>query len=773
MDRKEHLELLCDAGEMFALLSGDSETGDILKRCVDLVAAHLDAEVCSIYLLKSGTRRLVLRATRGLRPSAVGALSLEVGQGLVGKAMETRQVVLENQASRHPDFKYFPSAGEEAFECFLAVPILRGDQEIGVMVVQRRAAHPFVEDEAMVLRSIASQLAVLVNNARVMLGISPSGPEGEQTGGEKWDVPAPPPLPEIISARPASSGVAVGRALHARKNPILEMLRGHVPLPDRSGKGTAELQTAVTDTIRLIEQLEQMVSKRLPEAVTLIFDAHIMILKDKGFSVKMVEMTRDGVPALEAVVRVARRYMDLFGSSGEQTLREKVADVEDVASRLIENLMAEDALKSGDQKEKILIARDLLPSEAVSFAMKGVAGFILIGGGVTSHAAILARSLAIPMVICEYRDILNLPGGTPLLLDARAGNIYCRPDHKILTEFRHQLSEASASQKIPDPETRTRDGEPVMLMANINLLAELEGALSLNAAGVGLYRSEFPYLVRNNLPSLGEQLRVYHILFSRMAGREVTVRTLDVGGDKLLSYFDNAGEANPELGLRSIRFSFAYPDIFRQQLLAVLEAAYTAEPRPCLRIMFPMISSLDEYRRARRMVVDAHEKVTKKMQRTSKSAHRALPELPLPEIGMMLELPSVMEVMKELVREVDFFSIGTNDFVQYMLAADRANDRVTIYYTPHHPGVLRALARIAGVVTAAGKDLSVCGEMANHPAFIPFFLGLGIRKLSVNQNYLYPVQQCVGKWRMTDAEQYVDTLLSAGSVAEVAAALAS
>ena len=770
MHKKEHLELLCDAGEMFALLAGDSETEDILQRCVQLVAVHLKAEVCSIYLLETASQTLVLRATKGLSPDAVGVLTLKVGEGLVGKAMENRRQILEDHASRNPDFKYFPASGEAAFECFLALPILRGPKGIGVLVVQRRAHHPFSQDESMVLRSIASQLAVLIENARLLLGVKAARAEASPgTPAVQADPAAG--LPRIIPARPASRGVVMGEAIQARKNPILEMLRRNAPVSHLPQGDTRDLEQAIAKTISQIETLEREVSRRLPEAVTLIFDAHIMILKDKGFSVKMVEMTRQGSSALEAVVTVARRYMDLFGAAEDSYLQEKVADVEDVATRLIENLVRSHQPPVGDHQAKILIARDLLPSEAVGFAMKGVAGFILIGGGVASHAAILARSLDIPMVITENRDLLTLSGATPMILDARVGNIYCRPDDKTRAEFQAQMTTPRTSRKIPEKETVTRDGAPVSLMVNINLLAELDGAMALNARGVGLYRSEFPYLVRNNFPSQGEQLRVYHTLFTKMAGREVTVRTLDVGGDKMLSYFDNAGEANPELGLRSIRFSFQYPDILEQQLKALLKAAAATDPPPRLRIMFPMVSSLDEFRRARRILEECHQAVELAVH--AKGTRENSRSVPLPAIGMMLELPSVVEIMPELAAEADFFSIGTNDFVQYMLAADRTNDRVAPYYIPHHPGVLRALNRMAAAVIAAGKDLSVCGEMANNPSFIPFFLGIGIRKLSVNQNYLYKVQQCIKQWTLADARDYAVSLLSRTGVEEVEALLAS
>ncbi|HKK91416.1 MAG TPA: phosphoenolpyruvate--protein phosphotransferase [Desulfobacteraceae bacterium] len=768
MKTDDHLKLLCDAGEMFALLAGLSDTKMILKRCVGLVAEHLKAEVCSIYLLDHQGKTLVLQATKGLNPDSVGVVKMAIGQGLVGKAMADREMVLEDRASENPDFKYFPAALEEAFECFLAIPILRGQQNIGVMVVQRRARQNFSRNEAMVLRSIASQLAVLIENAKVLLSLE----EKESTsagGGTSLFLPErsmeQPGKPGVFPARPVSRGIALGRALLPKKNPLLEQLRSGQPMVHDKRLGIDALEAAIEKTVEEIETLEQQVSKRLPEAEALIFDAHIMILKDKGFSVKMKEMTRQGSSALSAVLTVARKYMKLFGSSPSEYLREKVADVEDISIRILENLLRSGREENGDHQERILIARDLLPSEAVLFAMKGVAGIVLIGGGTASHAAILARSLELPMVTADDTSLLHLVPETLLVVDAEVGNVYCNPDPDVEAQFRERMAARIAPHKVPDEETLTADGTAVDLMVNINLLSELDGACRLNAKGVGLYRSEFPFLVRNNFPTEVEQAKVYTTLFSGMADKEVTVRTLDVGGDKMLGYFDNAGEANPELGLRSIRFALHYPEIMIQQIRAILAAAWDAGAQSRMRIMFPMVSSLDEFRLARKMVVECYEALNREFNENAAKRGEDVPEPPpMPPMGMMIEMPAVVEIMEEFTREADFFSIGTNDFVQYMLAADRSNDRVAHYYTPHHPGVLRALHRIVKTVTAAGKDISVCGEMAREPAFIPFFLGIGIRKLSVNQHFLYPVQSCINQWRLVDAEQYARSLLAESSV---------
>ncbi|SLM28225.1 Pdp [Desulfamplus magnetovallimortis] len=813
MGNKSHLKLLCDAGEMFALLSEGSDTETILQRCVLLVGKHLRAEVCSIYLLENSSNELVLRATTGLNPDSVGIVKMSVGEGLVGKAMETKEMILEDNASKNPDFKYFPSANEEAFECFLAIPIVRGRQGTGVMVVQRRANLKFSNEEAMVLRSIASQLAVLIENARLLLNLKDeeSIDKTEQNKtlsllNEKRKLE----LPRILPAQIASRGIFVGKAMLNSQNPLLEMLRSSEDTHYDPSLGIKELDLAIKRTIKQIESLEQEIARRLPEAVALIFDAHIMILKDKNFSVKMKELTLNGTSALSAVINVAKKYIDLFASSPNEYIRAKVADVEDISIRLLKNLLNAGKKSSEGHEGKILVARDLLPSEAVKFSMKGISGIILTGGGIASHSAILARSLGIPMLITEESDaekfdILAIPEETKIIMDAEVGNIYFNPAPEIEAEFLTRLESDKINENIPAKETFTDDKVSVDLMVNINLLSELDSAVIMNAAGVGLYRSEFPFLVRNSFPSDAEQTRIYSILFSKMAGKEVTIRTLDIGGDKMVDYLDNGDEANPELGLRSIRFALRHPDIMEQQLMAILMASADADPKVNLRIMFPMISSIDEFRWAKKMVISCCEKLnggdgielndneqpgnekadngktgsekpdsgktgSEKPDNEKADSGKTGNEKPdsekikIPKIGMMLELPSVVEIIDDLAKEADFFSIGTNDFVQYMLAADRTNERVAQYYAPHHPGVLRSLKRIADSVTRSGKDISVCGEMAKEKAFIPFFLGIGIRKLSVNKQFLFETQKCISSWNIEDAKQYAQELLAENSV---------
>ncbi|MDH3880901.1 MAG: phosphoenolpyruvate--protein phosphotransferase, partial [Desulfobacteraceae bacterium] len=332
------------------------------------------------------------------------------------------------------------------------------------------------------------------------------------------------------------------------------------------------------------------------------------------------------------------------------------------------------------------------------------------------------------------------------------GSIHTRPSETIVQRFeiRNQTQKAEDEATRPMPaQTKTRDGESVKLLANINLLSEIKLAKDLNVEGVGLYRTEFPFLVRSNLPSEEEQYLVYKRLCDEMGDREVTIRTLDIGGEKLLPYIEGIKEANPELGLRSIRFSLHHREVFLQQLRAILRAGAGVGAGK-LKIVFPMISAIDEFRQARHAIEEAMVDL----------ARKKLPFYPAPALGAMIELPAALDIIHELAKEADFFSIGTNDLIQYMLAVDRTNERVAAYYQPYHPSVLRSLHRIIQAAVKAEIEVTVCGEMGHEPEFIPFFIGVGLRTFSVDPHFLRYVQETIVDLSVSDASAYAKTLLA-------------
>jgi phosphotransferase system, enzyme I, PtsP len=738
---RDHLSLLCDIGELANLIIGSADIQGFLQQAVEMVARNLNADVGSIYLYDDTTRDLVLQATVGLNPSAVGRVRMKSGEGLVGKTFESLQPICEDRAGCHPDFKYFKEADEDPFESFLAVPIHRGNEKIGVLVVQHEHPGYFDEIDVMAMRAIASQLTGAIENARLMID------QNRQTVPSRRD-----DLLEklrFIKAKTASSGFAYAAVMVLKTD--RESLLSH--RPDSEFVTTRQgFLKALETTKQQLTDLQDRLAQRLPESAALIFEAHFMILKDARFVDAMLTKIEQGVSVPGAVRDVAGHYMTLFSSAPSAYLQEKAQDIKDLARRLLNNLRKETSQDTDHAVDRIVIARQLLPSDLLKLASEDVKGIVLVSGGVTSHVAIIARSLKLPMVIAERSDLLELPDGTPMLLDADIGSIYTGPSDTIIRRFDARNRAQKAEDKAARPilaQTKTRDGESIKLLANINLLSEIKLAKDLNVEGIGLYRTEFPFLVRSTLPSEEEQYLVYKRLCDETDGREVTIRTLDIGGEKLLPYLEDTKEANPELGLRSIRFSLHYREVFLQQLRAILRAGADAGAGK-LKIVFPMISAIDEFRQARHAVEEAMADLA----RQNLFFHSA------PALGAMIELPAVLDIINELAKEADFFSIGTNDLIQYMLAVDRSNERVAAYYQPYHPSILRSLHRIIQAALKARIEVTVCGEMGHEPEFIPFFIGAGLRSFSVDPYFLRAVQDEIVNLSVSEATAYTRTLLA-------------
>lgn len=716
----DHFNLLCDIGDLATLLTGTGDITAFLQQSVEMVASALQVPVCSIYLFDDTDESLVLKATTGLNPDSVGRVRMKLGEGLVGLCMEQLRPVREGDAFRSSHFKYFKIAGEDPYASFLGVPMRRGRERIGVLAVQHTDRDAFDSVDVRALRALASQLAGPVENARLLISLHAREALEEERTEEA--------LPAFFKGRPASPGWALARALVLEKNRDF-LTTGYA---DPEIAWTAEdFETAVRITGEQLKELQEKFSERLPESASLIFTTHFMMLKDRKFLDKIREGMGRGLTPPQAVRAVARHYVSVFQASPNEYIREKATDLEDLASRLLANLLNRSEPLTGRAGERIVVARELYPSELLKLVSDNVRGIVLVSGGVSSHVAILARSLRIPLLIAEEPVLLTLRPETRLLLDCEAGTLITDPSNEVLERFQSRISTQESVESRAEEmreQTITADGTRVRLMANINLLTQIDLALQLKAEGIGLYRTEFPFLIRSAFPSETEQFLIYDRLCRSMQDKPVTIRTLDIGGDKLLPSSHLAGERNPELGLRSIRFSMRHPHLFEVQLRAILRAGVDTKK---LRIMFPMISSVDEFRSARAMVMDC----------IAALREEGVPCRENPAIGMMVELPAVLETMEEFAREAHFFSIGSNDFIQYLLAADRTNSDVETYYEARHPAVLRGLARIVSTARSFNREVSICGDLAGSDSFLPFLLGIGLRSLSLDPQFLPAVQR--------------------------------
>ncbi|MCF7849165.1 MAG: phosphoenolpyruvate--protein phosphotransferase, partial [Kiritimatiellales bacterium] len=555
---------------------------------------------------------------------------------------------------------------------------------------------------------------------------------------------------KILRGRSASPGTARGsvKILNSGQHDSCML-----PDPDATPHTLQDFERALKETETQINKLQRQTGEDLADVAVLIFSAHLLILQDNQFTGKIAGLIESGIPAVKAINVVVNEYVEIFSNSKMPQIREKVLDVKDLGNRLLRNLLNEEE-GEGDYRGQIIIAHELLPSDILKLSAENVEGFI-VSSGVTSHNAIICRSLQIPMVAISRELADGLADGDELLIDAEQGIVYVEPDAEIIQKYRELDTAREALRRATDvtAETVTKDGSRMHIYANINLLSDLKPAREFKAEGVGLYRSEFPFIVRNDFPQEEEQYNIYKKLVDQMEGREVTFRTLDIGGDKMLSYYSNVNEANPFLGMRAIRFSLQNKDIFSTQLRAFLRAGADGSAR----IMFPLISSVDDFLEARDIVYECMDVLEKKGIAFNRET----------KLGVMMELPSAVEVVDELAQEADFLSIGSNDLIQYMLAVDRTNEQVSKLYLAYHPAILRAINRIVTAARKYRKDISICGDLAANRELIPFLLGVGLTKFSINIHDAPTVQRIIKSIGMEEARESAKTMLAFGRISEV------
>ena len=751
--QKDNVALMCDIGELVGLFDFETGLDSFLTKAVSTVAWHMRAAVCSIYLYEAEARELVLRANQGLNPSLIGQLRLKIGEGITGTALKEMRPICEAQATDNPHFKYIPGSQEERFVSFLAVPILRKMNPVGVIVTQDPQWNYFTPNDIQALKVIASQLAGVIENAHLLMRIHGEADALSSPAMDTSDTEFGPGT-HCIRGLGASSGMGMGFSTRIGHYLFRSMVESTCPV----GLTEADFDRALSTTERQLMELQRRLVDKIHDAASMIFGAHVLMLKDEAFSGEIRSKIREGKNPWAAILDEVRRYANLFSQSPNPALREKVLDVEDLGHRLLHNLSAPKVENSSpDYTGQIIIAEELLPSDILKLSAEGAAGLVLLGGGQHSHVAILAKALQVPLVIASDMRLLNLPENTPILLDAKDGQIVIRPGPEAIQMMKELVRSLAESEQMAGRvrvETRTQDNVEIQLLANLNLVSELDVALSVKAKGIGLYRTEFPFIVRSTFPTEEEQYLGYKSVLERMQGRPVVFRTLDIGGDKALSYFPVQHENNPFLGLRALRFSLRNPEIFKQQLRAMLRVAYGNTQT---KVMFPLVASLDEFMAARDLACICQQELNRE----------GVPNR-MPELGVMVELPSAAVLAPELARAADFLSIGSNDLIQYLLAVDRTNDEVAAFFSPHHPAVLRQLKWIVESAEKVGKPVSLCGNLGADPQMLPFLLGIGLRSLSLDPMTIPAVQSRIEKINLSHARWQAQQMLSFGTIDEVA-----
>lgn len=737
MARFDRLELINAVGELAGLLGRSSDTAGFLSDVVDLVARTIKADVSSIYLHDALRDELILRATHGLNPEFVGTLSLRPGEGLTGRAFEEGNLLTVSKASAAQGFKPIPHLGEEAFEAFLAAPIRRGPVRIGVMTLQHREAGYFDERDGRAMRAVTGYLAQALENASLLYELSEERRSAEPALGA--------PRSGMFDGAVLGKGIAQGKSIFLQR----DVTGGDGRTPESVEEELDRFSRSVSSSLHQLEELQRHADEIISDLSALVFSAHLLMLRDSSFTGRMRERIEAGESAEAAVHRVVSDFVSRFEALPEARFQEKALDVRDLGHRLQLNLSG--APEGGaDYGGRILIIRELFPSELIKLAVQRAAGIILVGGR-TSHIAILSQSLGIPVVASDEHTLLELPDETEVILDGEDGKIIVGPkeDVRAAYESRRARHRRPPKQEHLEPPFLTVDGAVIHLLANVNLVKDSRAAAEIGAEGIGLYRSEFPFLIRNDFPSEDEQIEVYRRVFEPMGRREITVRALDIGGDKLTNRYAHT-ENNPFLGFRGIRFLLHEKELFREQLRALLQSRSEAP----LRVMFPMIGSLEEFQEAKELLREAKDSVWGT-------------ETPLPPVGAMIEVPSAIEVAPELAASADFLSLGTNDLTMYVLGVDRSNGLVGNLFRTDHPALLRATARLIRNVGPLRLQTTVCGESAGDPYMLLFYIGIGIRRFSVQPHGLSELAGIIEKVSLRECEGEAEELLNCATVREV------
>jgi phosphotransferase system enzyme I (PtsP) len=708
-----------------------------LDMVVRIIAVSMVAEVCSLYLARR-SGELELFATEGLDPSAVHVTRMKPGEGLVGEIMRQGRPLNLSDAPSHPAFSYRPETGEDPFHSFLGVPVLRGGRAIGVIVVQNRTSRVYAEDEVEDLQIIAMVLAEMVSAGELF---DPT---------ELQDVEIAPQRSERMRGQKLADGLAMGVAvLHEAPVTVAKLLSDD-PVAEE-----ARLTKAITELQAQIDEMLEGHHAVLGPSYDLL-ETYKMLAYSRSWNRSLVEAVRSGVTAEMAVERVRNEQRAGLGQARDHYLRERVHDLEDLNDRLLRHLSGDGGKARTLPDGAILIARSLGPADLLEYDRSKLKGILLEEGSPASHAAIVARALDIPCVGRLDGLRLRVSEGDAVIVDAESGEAYLRPRPDVVSALKLRLNLRNERRaefaRLRDTPAFTRDGAKITLLMNAGLAVDLDMLPETGAEGIGLFRTEFQFMVSEDLPKIMAQAALYARVLDAARDLPVTFRTLDLGGDKVLPYLEAEREDNPALGWRAIRMGLDRPAFLKMQLRALIGAA---RGRP-LRIMFPLIASVDEFRAAR-AVVD---------QEVAWAQRRGRPPPSRLDVGAMIEAPALIWHLDALLPMTDFVSVGTNDLIQYLFAADRGNPRVADRYDPLSPPALRALKRIQEACVETGTPVSVCGEMAGRPLEAFALVALGFDALSMPPAGIGPVKQMVLSCDREAARRGMEALLKAtqGSV---------
>ncbi|MEF8942788.1 MAG: phosphoenolpyruvate--protein phosphotransferase [Desulfohalobiaceae bacterium] len=724
--------------ELSKIIAESGDPGETLQRTAEFIAERFATDVCSVYTLEPDGHRVRLAATAGLTPESVGRIRLHSGQGLTGMVLEQKSPVFVSRPWEHPRFTYFRDSGEERLSTFLGVPLVYQKELLGVLVVQTEAEDGLTPDQTELFQAIASQISALVAYTGLLRPVS-SGPGTTREQADRQETALRQEEKGLIRGHPVSPGFGWGYAHFLEGGVGFDSVSEHpVEDPDH------EVRRFERDAERARRDMERLATETpdLADGDRAILQAQSAILQDRKFRSKVRRTIEEGINAEYALKNAVAEYIRLLHGVSDPYLQARGKDVEDAGRMILSHLLdAEHSLTADTDGETVLIASDISPAELIRLARQGLQALVLLHGGRTTHTVLLAKAFQIPTVIRAESILEAARNEDFLIVDGSSGIIFVNPSAEIVEEYNrlHQEEKRLESHLLPEAgkPAETLDGLRVEVGANIGLLSDLEQLEPYGAELIGLYRSEFPFLARETFPDEQEQLDIYSAIVRGAEGRQVTIRTLDVGGDKILPYLDAPQEANPALGWRSIRISLELESVFRQQIRAILRASRLGG----VRMLFPMVTAVWEMRTIRSLLDEEMERL-----RSSGEAPSGIPDL-----GIMLEVPAAVKILDKLLPWVDFVSIGTNDLIQYILAADRNNARVEPWSSPFHPAVIRTLEEARTTCNASKTPISVCGEAASNPAFARLLVGMGFTRLSMSPTAIPSIKHTIRQVRAQEA----------------------
>lgn len=719
-----------------------------LDRLATLVRETIEVDSCTIFLADYKNQVFVLKATNGLEKSAINKVKVGFNEGLIGLVGQREEPLNIENAPLHPRFKHFPEVNEEAFFAFMGTPIIHQRKVLGVMSMQQKSIRRFTEDEEAFLVTLATQIGLVIANAEIRGALN----DNLDTDLESL---------KSVNGVPGAPGLALGHAVVLNMKHELSQL---IVRKTTDQKKEVDLyRKAVELTRTQVDSLSGNLGDTLPEDVKAIFQLYHQLLDANSLGREVEQKIRENWDAASSLKLVVDSYAARFSAMEDPYMQERAVDIIDLSNRILHNIMDASGSPTSERSfpdDAILVAREVSAPMLAEFPSGKLKGIVSIQGSNNSHAAILARAMGVPAVMGLGAIPLTLLNKQELFVDGYSGQVVLAPEKQARAEFLQLIADEDALyQRIEseaDQPAQSQDGCNMTLLVNAGLSANLEMEQNKQGSGVGLYRTEIPFMLRERFPSEQEQYDLYHSILSAHPDKEMTIRTLDVGGDKPLSYFPIT-EENPFLGWRGIRLTLDHPEIFLVQVRAMLRASIGLTN---LHILLPMISSISEIDDANRLIKQAFHEVKEEAIKTQQILHK-------PAIGMMLEVPAVIFQLEQFAKKVDFFSVGTNDLTQYLLAVDRNNSRVSDLYSSYHPSVLIALYHIVQTSNRCKIPVTVCGELAGEPSGALILMAMGYRKLSMNAHSLRKINWVIRNVSAAELEAFLAEILSCDGPSEV------